>query len=264
MTLTDVERACRALMARAAGAAACERPRPEAGRRAQRRTATTGNPGSSSCGSITRACRWTARPCSSRLSHGNLVQFGADHVAEVAIDRDALGEGATEAFAVALGSLGIEPRSVSETVDAGTLRLMTARPRASGLATGCRRRPDGDTRTGSRGSSRSAWRAIQHDQVAVDAHQGVLLGVRDLNQYVDAVVDGGVYARSQLTPEAVQGLPFATVTNSRTKITDSAGVYDYTGGTASVSLNGTLHPDLRHLRRDRALERDRRQPAPAA
>jgi hypothetical protein len=173
-----------------------------------------------------------------RLSHGNLVQFGADHVAEVAIDATP-SVGRDEAFAVALGSLGIEPRSVSETVDAGTLRLMTARPEGERPGDGLQAAP------GQGYAHRLAWQftfRVAGDpgtiQVAVDAHQGVLLGVRDLNQYVDAVVDGGVYARSQLTPEAVQGLPFATVTNNGTKITDSAGVYDYTGGTASVSLNG--------------------------
>jgi hypothetical protein len=173
-----------------------------------------------------------------RVSHGNLVQFGADHVADVEV-------GATptvardQAFAAALKTLGLAARRVSETVDAGTLRIRTALPEGERPGEGLRNAP------GQGYAHRLVWQfafRVSGDastiQVAVDAHSGALLGLRDLNQYVDAVVDGGVYARSQLTPEFVQGLPFATVTNNGTKITNAAGVYDYTGGTATVSLNG--------------------------
>jgi len=154
-----------------------------------------------------------------RLSHGNLVQFGADHVADVTLDATpTVARG--EAFAIALRSLAIDSRRVTEMVDAGSLRIRTALPE------GERPGEEASTAPGQGYAHRLLWEfafRIAGDagtfQVAVDAHQGTLSGVRDLNQYVDAVVDGGVYARSQLTPEFPQGLPFATVINNGTKVT---------------------------------------------
>ena len=173
-----------------------------------------------------------------RLSHGNLVQFGADRVSEVAVDATpAIGRDG--AYARALAALGLTRGRVSETVDAGTLRIRPVRPEGEAPGEGMPAVP------GQGYAHRLVWEfafRVTGDaatlQVAVDAHQGGLLGLRDTNQYVDAVVDGGVFARSQLTPEFVQGLPFANVVNGTTKTTNAAGVYDYEGGTATVTLNG--------------------------
>jgi hypothetical protein len=173
-----------------------------------------------------------------RLNNGNLVQFGADRVADVAIDAtpdvsraDALGS--------ALRQLGLGARRIAETVDAGTLVIRPVLPEGEAV---------GEMLRGALGQGyahRLMWDftfRVAGDsgtyRVSVDAHDGALLGVEDVNMYADAVVDGGVFARSQLTPEFPQGLPFATVTNNGTKVTNAAGVYDYTGGTATVSLNG--------------------------
>ena len=173
-----------------------------------------------------------------RLSQGNLVQFGADRVAEIALDatptldRDG-------AFAAALRALGLTSRRVSETVDAGTLRIRPVLPEGERPGDGLRAAP------GQGYGHRLVWQfalRVTGDaatlEVAVDAHDGSVVSLRDLNQYADAVVDGGVFARSQLTPEFAQGLPFANVTNNTVKMTNAAGVYDYEGGTATVTLNG--------------------------
>ncbi|MEO8276356.1 MAG: hypothetical protein ABI639_09055 [Thermoanaerobaculia bacterium] len=174
-----------------------------------------------------------------RLNHGNLVQFGADRVSEVTTDtRPALPAGA--AFAVALAEIGFSAqRATMEVVDAGSLHLYPTSSQNEGA---------GERFRGSEGSGYDhvlVWKFVFRlagdsptYQVLFDAHSNRILEVRDLNSYTDATVSGGIYPTTNSDPEVVVNFPFATVTNGGTKNTNAAGVYDYSGGTASIPLNG--------------------------
>ena len=80
-----------------------------------------------------------------------------------------------------------------------------------------------------RKGSSGTWRA------RVDATTGEILEFRDINAY--ARVTGGVHPDSYvLGNETVLPMPFADLTGGGT--TNAAGVYDFTGGTVSSTLNG--------------------------
>ena len=174
-----------------------------------------------------------------RLSHGNLVQFGADRVAPVELDtRPALERGA--AFAAALSELQFPPISLlAEVLDSGTLHLYPVAPAGE---------VQGERFSGAAGSGYGhllAWQFVFRlpgeattYEVLLDAHRNQVLQVRDLTVTVDATVTGGIYPTTNTDPETVVAFPFATLTNSTTKITNAAGVYDYSGGTATIALNG--------------------------
>ncbi len=171
-----------------------------------------------------------------RINHGNIVQFGAEKVADVLldtrprIDRD-------EALAAALAGLGVGPFEKTEIVNRGELRIYpTLLPgeapamRFSGapgkgyghvLAWRLSFRNGGDPTT---------WQAV------VDAKSGRVLEMLDLNSY--AQVTGGIYPTTNTDTEVVSGLPFANVTNGSAKVTDATGNYTYSGGTATSTLNG--------------------------
>ena len=174
-----------------------------------------------------------------RLSHGNLVQFGADRVAPVeldtqpALDRDA-------ALAAALRELQFPATArLAEILDAGSLRIFPISPqdespaeRFAGIA-------------GAGYAHELVWKFVFRlpgeattYQVLFDAQRNQVLEVRDLNDYTAATVSGGVFPTTNTDPETVVNFPFATLSNSTTKTTDAAGVYDYSGGTATISLNG--------------------------
>lgn len=174
-----------------------------------------------------------------RIAHGNIVQFGAERIGEVALDatptltRDA-------AFAAAWRELGFPAGTrLAETVEAGTLAIHPRLPAGE---------QPGMAFSGARGSGYAhllAWRYIfrlEGDgatwQVLVDAHDGHVVDARDLTVYADATVTGGIYPTTNTDPEIVVPFPFTAVTNNGAKVTDSEGVYDYTGGAATSTLNG--------------------------
>lgn len=174
-----------------------------------------------------------------RIAHGNIVQFGAERIGEVALDatptltRDA-------AFAAAWRELGFPADTrLAETVEAGTLAIHPRLPAGE---------QPGMAFSGARGSGYAhllAWRYVfrlEGDgatwQVLVDAHDGHVVDARDLTVYADATVTGGIYPTTNTDPEIVVPFPFTAVTNNGAKVTDSEGVYDYTGGTATSTLNG--------------------------
>ena len=86
----------------------------------------------------------------------------------------------------------------------------------------------------------------------------------DLNAYADALVQGGIYPTTNTDPEVRRPFGFATVTNGGTKITNAAGIYDYTGGTATVDAQRPVLPDERHLRRHLARPTARPATSPSA
>ncbi|MEA2560535.1 MAG: hypothetical protein QOH06_2039 [Acidobacteriota bacterium] len=86
-------------------------------------------------------------------------------------------------------------------------------------------------------------------EVMVDAHSGEVLAFQDANHYVSQQVTGGVYPQANTeicpTPQTCGTLqsgwpmPFAdTGLASPNNLTNSAGIFDYTGGTVTTTLTG--------------------------
>lgn len=170
-----------------------------------------------------------------RINHGNVVQFGADRVSEITLDATPALT-AEEAFAGALSTLALEA-PVSKAVDRGTLKIFPMM--------------DADESYGERYAG-AAGQGYQHllvwehaftvegsdDQLRllVDAKTGAVLEYR--NETVYATVQGQVYPVTNTDPLVTVPFPFTNVTNSTTKVTDANGVYTYSGGTATATLNG--------------------------
>ena len=174
-----------------------------------------------------------------RLSHGNLVQFGSERVAPVLIDTQPA-SGRDQAFDLAWRELGFAADvELSEVLEAGERVVLPVAP-VGEVA--------GERFIGTAGSGyehRLAWRFVFRlvddpttYEVLFDAHANRVIEVRNLTLNVDATVTGGIYPTTNTDPEVVVPMPFASVTNNGTKITDALGIYDYTGGTATVTLNG--------------------------
>jgi hypothetical protein len=173
-----------------------------------------------------------------RINSGNIVQFGADRVAEVrSAGRARLGKEA--ALPRARAALSAEATAVAEVVDPGTLKVYpTLLP---GEAPGEEYR--GDPGRGYR--HRLLWEValrLRGDaatyQVLLDAASGDVVRLIDLNRYADALVQGGIYPVTNTDPEEVQPFGFANVTNNGTQTTNAVGIYNYTPGTATSTLNG--------------------------
>ena len=70
----------------------------------------------------------------------------------------------------------------------------------------------------------------------LDARTGEVVSFEDANRY--GRVWGGVYPRTVVDQEVRVAMPFTTVDTGGPVVTDVAGAYAYTGGTASSSLGG--------------------------
>ena len=174
-----------------------------------------------------------------RLSHGNIVQFGGNRVAPVAIDtRPSIDRAA--AFKAAWDELAFPAGTyLTETVEAGELRVLPVLP-YGGLVAEPYMGPNGAGY-----AHRLAWRfvfRVNDDdatyEVLFDAHTKAIIEVRNLVVNADAHVTAGIYPTTNTDPEIVVPMPFVSVTNGGTKITDVLGMYDYSGGTATTSLGG--------------------------
>jgi hypothetical protein len=173
-----------------------------------------------------------------RVNHGNIVQLGAERVAEVRtgttpkIDRAA-------ALAAAVRALGLTASDVGEILDPGTLKLvpvLTAGERPAEAYQGVPGRGyrhllvwEVELR---RAGDPATWVA------KVDAQNGRLLALADRNDYAQAQVTGGVYPVTNTGAEEILPLPFVNVTNGAAKVANRDGNYSYTGGLAQVTLAG--------------------------
>ncbi len=171
-----------------------------------------------------------------RINNGNVIQLGADRVANVQADSTPRIDNVA-ALASVFKALDFKVGEIEEITNPGTLKFVPAltageRPaeRFTGAAgQGYRHllvwevefRRAGDTAT---------YRA------KVDATNGDRVALEDLTSY--AQVTGGIYPTTNTDPETVRPLPFANVTNGGSKVTDAAGNYTYSGGTATSTLNG--------------------------
>lgn len=174
-----------------------------------------------------------------RIVHGNIFQFGAERVGNVVIDATP----ATSrdiAFSSAWEQLGFPADTlVSDWIDSGELRIYPTLP--AGELPGSRFAGP----SGSGYDHMLAWRYVFRTagsestwQVLVDAHSNQVIDVRDLNVHADATVSGGVYPTTNTDPEIVVEFPYTAVTNNGAQVTDAFGVYDYTGGNATSTLDG--------------------------
>jgi PKD repeat protein len=177
-----------------------------------------------------------------RISNGNIVQFGSNLVAPVAIDTFAV-SAREKAFDVAYAELGFPATAGRglKMVEAGQLLILPQSPENSRSAAA-------DEFSGADGTGyahRLAWRFVFRVggdnttyQMMVDAKTNRVIEVRNLNLNVNATVDGGVFLGINTGPETIVALPFAAVTNGTAKVTDALGIYDYSSGTATTALDG--------------------------
>ncbi len=174
-----------------------------------------------------------------RISNGNLVQFGSERVAPVLIDRFPV-SGREAALQLAWREIGFPPAArMIELRDAGSLRIYPRTPQAE---------VPGEDFIGAPGSGYEhvlAWRYVFRladdsatYEVIQDAHTNRVLAVNNLTLNVDATVIGGIYPMTNSDPEVSVPFPFLAVQNGGAKVTDALGMYDYSGGSASTSLDG--------------------------
>ena len=171
-----------------------------------------------------------------RINNGNIVQLGADKIGDVRIKMVPRGD-RERVLARMLRRLGIPRSDVAEFLNEGTRKIYPTLRAGEQSGQAFRGRP------GAGYAHRLVWEFVfrRHDdpttyKVAVDAHTGALVQVLDLTRYAE--VKGGVYPTTNTDPEITVNFPFTTVSNGGTKITDANGVYSYTGGTATSTLNG--------------------------
>ncbi|MBZ0223163.1 MAG: hypothetical protein K8F35_09045, partial [Dokdonella sp.] len=174
-----------------------------------------------------------------RIAAGNIIQFGSYRVAPVREDTHPVST-PQAALALALGELAFPADTqVQELINDGELLLLPLSPAGDDA---------GESFAGVAGSGYAhelVWRfvfRVNDDQttyqVLVDAHSNRVIDVRDLNVYANATVTAGIYPTTNTDPETVVPMPFTAVTNGGAKVTDALGIYDYSGGTATVTLNG--------------------------
>ena len=208
-------------------------------RRAPSTSARTSSSGRSSSSSSTAACRSRAP----RSTSGSTTATSSSSApsrwprcgpsAKPRIDRAAALAAVVQALGFRVDERQRDPRSGDAEVRPGP-----DRGRAAGREVRGRAR---HAATATSWSGRSTFRRAGDPvtwQAQVDAKSGKILSIVDANDYVTAQVSGGIYPVTNSDPEVVRGLPFANVTNGAAKVTDAAGNYDYSGGTATVTLNG--------------------------
>jgi trimeric autotransporter adhesin len=173
-----------------------------------------------------------------RINNGNIVQLGTERVAEVRVST-APKVGRVAALTAAVQALGLRADELGEIRNPGSLKLiptLTAGERPGEKYAGVAGRGYAHKLVWEvefrRVNDAATW------QARVDARTGKVVSLIDLNDYVNAQVTGGIYPVTNTDPEVVRPLPFANVTNGAAKVTDAAGNYDYSGGTATVTLNG--------------------------
>jgi hypothetical protein len=173
-----------------------------------------------------------------RINNGNLVQFGSENVAPVfASSKPRLD--AAAALQKVLAATGFKLSEVSEIVEPGRLKYVPVLTRGELPAeaftgvpgTGYQHRLVWEVAFRRNGEA-ATWQAL------VNARSGKVLEIIDRNHYVAASVTGGIYPETNTDAQVVVGFPSANVTNGAVKITNSSGVYDFTGGAATSTLNG--------------------------
>ncbi|NJL27475.1 MAG: hypothetical protein HC897_06040 [Thermoanaerobaculia bacterium] len=170
-----------------------------------------------------------------RINHGNIVQLGANKVSEINLDATPAIT-AEQAFAGALSTLALEA-PVSKVLDRGTLKIFPVLEEGESY---------GEVYEGPAGLGYQhllVWEigfkvkgSDDKLRLLVDAKTGNVLEYR--NETVYATVQGQIYPVTNTNPLVTVPFPYTNVTNSTVKVTDANGVYTYSGGTATATLNG--------------------------
>jgi len=182
------------------------------------------------------------------IVHGNVVTFGSETWGRVRLDTTpSIGpDAALElGFALAGGSSGAD--------------LLLREPRLEIVPVAPPELQAGEAYVGPVGAGyrhRLVWSFVfQRDpdlatwEVLVDAHDGEVLAFQDLNQYIQRGFVGGVYPNTSTeicptpgtcgTMQSGWPMPWAnTGFAAPNNFTNGAGVYDWTSGTATTTLNG--------------------------
>ncbi|HEV7508002.1 MAG TPA: hypothetical protein VGS07_24170 [Thermoanaerobaculia bacterium] len=165
-----------------------------------------------------------------RVNNGNLIQFGSEYLPSpgAVVPPTTI----TRSQALALASKYIGGFASADTfVDSGSLHLLPANL-ADNFEFGKGR---GLVKvwqfTFNRDGVMGTW------QVRVDATTGAVLELSDVNDYVTAQATGGIFQNSPTTgSEIVRPMPFANLSSGG--FTNSAGLYSFTSGTVTSTLNG--------------------------
>jgi hypothetical protein len=170
-----------------------------------------------------------------RVNNGNLVQFGTENLPVPGSVVPAANLTAAQALAAAAKYIGGFSSSDSFS-DNGSTHLVTVNV----LST---RSADGFDFGAGRGLAQVYQFAFHRDGVVgnwrarVDASSGEVLELADLNEYATAQVTGGVFLNSPTTgSEVVRPMPYADTSTGGGA--NSAGLYNYLGGTVTSTLNG--------------------------
>lgn len=173
-----------------------------------------------------------------RINQGNIIQLGAEKIADVRIGVTPEIDPET-AFEAALRTAGIEISEVVERPRPAALKIYPVAPPGEGAA----ERYQGLPGHGYRHllvwevSFRRAGDPATY-QAVVDAVTAEVLQLVDTNSH--ARVTGGILPKSPLDPEEVRGLPFILVeTESGSRTTDLDGNYSYPGGLVASTLTGS-------------------------
>ncbi len=182
------------------------------------------------------------------INHGNLIVVGTETWGNVVLDTEPL---ITAKHAVSIGFAWAEGReSVDEIWKEPALEIIPYAPKEH---------QSGDTFIGDVGQGyghRLVWAfgfrrspALEAWEVLVDAHTGELISFEDTTVYAEEPVVGGVYPLTNIeicptnetcgTLQPGYPMPFAyTGLAAPNDVTNSAGLYDYPGGTVTFDLSG--------------------------
>ncbi len=183
------------------------------------------------------------------ISHGNIVLLGTETWGIVKLNKPKADLTAEQALAA--GFAYVEGQSaLDEVLRAPTLEIVPIAPPEL---------QDGEKYKGPVGKGyghRLVWSFVFQRppddarwEVLVDANSGEVLALEDINLYVEREVTGGVYplTNTGICPDAARcgtmqtgwPMPFAdTGFAAPNNFTNSAGLYNYTSGTATTTLTG--------------------------
>ena len=182
------------------------------------------------------------------INHGNLVLLGTETWGNVVLDTEPI---VTEKQALAIGFAHVEGKSaVDELWREPALEIVPFAPQ---------QHQSGDRFTGPVGQGyrhRLVWvfgfrrpPGLEQWEVLVDAHSGEVISFEDTSLYAEEQIVGGVYpiANTEICPtddtcgtlQSDYPMPFAdTGQAAPNDLTNSAGLYEYTGGGATTTLTG--------------------------
>jgi hypothetical protein len=171
-----------------------------------------------------------------RVNNGNLIQFGAESLPRPGVGVPKFFLSRDQALSVVTKLIGELDQTTDALADPGSQHLLPVVPALS------KHRDDFTPGAGyevmpiwefilERKGVTGLWRA------RVDAENGDLVEFADLNRYANARITGGVYPISVIyNNETIMPMPFANY--AAAAYANSAGVYDWTGGVQTSTLNG--------------------------